>query len=231
MGNFFENDLDGVTRLILIRHGRTQANKEARIGSLDAIPLDSVGREQAEKVAERLNEFPISTIYASPILRTKETAQIIASHLKIDVEIREELQEYNFGVISDHTFDEVRQQYPDVFKDMQGWIQMGAVQDRERPIIPEAEKFQEFESRLLNFRDHILDTHSGQVLAVVTHLSVIKGYMAMFFGGSVFERMNFLAHNTSLTIIDFCNRVPILVLFNDSRHLGLEIKYGKVVLL
>jgi len=231
MGNFFENDLDDVTRMILIRHGRTQANKEARIGTLDAIPLDSGGREQAEKVSERLKEFHISNIYTSPILRTKETAQIIANNFKLDVIIREELKEYNFGVISNLTWDEVRWQIPDVFRDMEGWLQMGAVQDRERPIIPEAENFKEFEKRLLNFRDYILDNHPGQVIAAVTHLSVIKGYMAILFGGSVFERMNYLAHNTSLTIIDFCNRVPILVLFNDSRHLHLEIKYGKVVLL
>lgn len=231
MGNFFGSDLKDVTRLILIRHGRTQANKENRIGSLEPFPLDMVGREQAEKVSRRLKEFPISTVFASPVLRARETAQIIADHINCDLEIRDELKEYDFGKVSNLTFDEVRQNLPDVYQVMSDWLNMGAVQDRERPVYPDAEDFHVFEKRLFKFREYILDNHQNQVVAAVTHLSVIKGLMAISFGGSVFERMNYLAHNTSVTIIDFRNRVPLLVLFNDSRHLDMAIHYGKVLLL
>jgi len=228
MSNLFESELKDVTRLILIRHGRTSNNKEARVGTLEDIPLDAVGREQAEKLTERLHEFPLHVIYSSPILRAKQTADIIAKQFKLDVQINKDLMEYDFGIISKHTLAEVSEKYPDVYKDIQGWLEMGPIQDRERPKIPESEPFINFEQRLFRFRDFILDEHPGQVVAAVTHLAIIKGYMATLFGGSVFRQMNYLAFNTSITVIDFYKRVPILLSFNDARHLDMQLKYGRV---
>ena len=228
MTNLFESELKDVTRLILIRHGRTSNNKEDRVGTLEDIPLDHRGVEQAQKVAERLKEFPIGVIYSSPILRSKQTADIIADTFHMDVEIDKNLMEYNFGIISKHTMSEIRDKYPELYQDLDQWMNMGPTHERKRPIIPNSEPFKDFDKRLFEFKEKILDNHPGQVVAAITHLAVIKGYMATLFGGSVFRQMNYLAFNTSLTVIDFYNRVPILLLFNDTRHLDLPLKYGKV---
>ena len=62
MANFFESELKDVTRLILVRHGRTNHNIEARFGILDECPLDEVGRDQAKRVAKDYWNL-ISTIF------------------------------------------------------------------------------------------------------------------------------------------------------------------------
>lgn len=217
--------------MIFVRHGRTRINKTNRIGTLEPVPLDDLGREQAEKVSVRLEEFPFDAMYASPIRRTMETAEIIAEHLKLKINVRPELQEFNFGELAGLTIEEVSERYPQLYQQMATWMTMGEEHEVDRPDFPGGEKIEDFEKRLWAFRDHVLENHPGQVVMAVTHLSVIKAYMSILFGGSIYERMNYYGHNTSVSIIDFYRRVPILVTFNDSRHLDLPMPYGKVTLL
>src|SRR5512138_1921026 len=64
--------------LYLVRHGATESTQEDRFsGALD-IPLSNEGREQAEQLARRLADEDIVAIYSSPLIRTMETAKIIA---------------------------------------------------------------------------------------------------------------------------------------------------------
>ena len=66
------------TRIIAIRHGETAWNVDTRIqGQLD-IPLNTVGRWQASRVAQALAEESIQASYASDLLRAWETASSIA---------------------------------------------------------------------------------------------------------------------------------------------------------
>ncbi len=228
MANFFESDLKDITRLILVRHGRTNNNKEARFGTLDDCPLDEVGRDQAKRAAKRLLEFEINHIYSSPIPRAKETAEIIAAEQSLKVTIRPELKEYNNGIVAGLTVDELRQKFPEIYLDMQGWINMGPVQNRARFLAPEAESMDDFKKRILAFQDFILVNHPGQIVVAVTHLAIIKGFMALLFGSSLNSQMNFLADNASVTVADFYHQVPVLRSFNDTRHLDTKLKYGIV---
>ncbi|NMB61848.1 MAG: histidine phosphatase family protein, partial [Chloroflexi bacterium] len=108
--NLFESSPKDVTRLILVRHGRTSANQAGRIGAIKDYPLDETGKEQAARVARRLKrDFPIAVIYASPILRTKQTAQAVADEFGLgDIQFRDELKEYYFGMAADHTMEEIK---------------------------------------------------------------------------------------------------------------------------
>ena len=63
-----------MTKLLLIRHGRSMWNSEGRIQGQVDIPLDEVGVQQAERVARRLQSQPIDAIYSSPLLRARATA-------------------------------------------------------------------------------------------------------------------------------------------------------------
>jgi broad specificity phosphatase PhoE len=228
MANLFQSDLKDITRLILVRHGRTNNNKEARFGSLDDCPLDHVGQDQAKRVAKRLIEFEIDHIYSSPIQRAKETAEIMAAENSLKVIIRPELKEYDNGIIAGLTVEELRQKFPEIYLDIQGWINMGPVQNRDRFQVPEAESMDAFKQRILAFQNFILVNHPGQIVAAVSHLAVIKGFMALLFGSSLNSQMNFMADNTSVTVVDFYHQVPVLRSFNDIRHLDSKLKYGIV---
>jgi broad specificity phosphatase PhoE len=228
MANFFESDLKDITRLILVRHGRTNNNKEARFGTLDDSPLDEVGRDQAQLVAKRLKEFDVHQIFSSPIPRAKETAEYISREITVGVTIRDELKEYDNGILAGMSVDEIRQKHPDIYKDVESWVNMGPIQNRDRFIAPDSEPMEVFKKRLLQFQDFILDDHPAQIVVAVTHLAVIKGYLSLIFGRSFNSQMNFLADNASLTVIDYFHRVPVLRSFNDIQHLGIKLKYGRV---
>ncbi|NQX13566.1 MSMEG_4193 family putative phosphomutase [Microbacteriaceae bacterium VKM Ac-2855] len=64
--------------VILVRHGRTTANVQGILaGRSDGVDLDDVGREQADRAAERLASLPLVAVVSSPLLRCRETAQRI----------------------------------------------------------------------------------------------------------------------------------------------------------
>lgn len=226
--NLFASDPKYVTRLILVRHGRTGANKESRISSEKDYSLDETGMDQAKKVAQRLKDFNISALYASPILRTKQTAEFISKALGLKIEFKDDLKEYSFGSIADHTMEEVEEENKDLYDKFIAWINMGQVQTMQRIKIPGAEPMEDFEARIRRFTDEMLEKHPAQTVCAVTHMGLIKGFMAIYFGGGVQHRMNFNAYNTSLTIIDFYKQVPVLSAFNDMSHLNVPLPYGRV---
>lgn len=228
MSKLFESHAEEITRLILVRHGRTQNNVEARIGARDDSELNETGLDQAHRVAERLLDFPVTHIYSSPVKRAHQTAEIIAEKLTQRVKIRPELTEYHFGVISGLSMDEVNQQYPDIYTDLQNWMHLPVGQHRERTFIPEAESFFDLEKRTLAFFDFVKENHLGETIIAVSHLGIIKCFMATLFGSSVHNHMNYIAFNTSLTVIDFLRGRAILMAFNDCRHLDQGLPYGKI---
>ncbi len=87
-----------MNRLYLVRHGENPANltKEFSVRWVD-YSLTPKGILQAEQTAEYFKNRPIDAIYASPLKRTRETAEIIAAPLHLPVTILETLREVNVG--------------------------------------------------------------------------------------------------------------------------------------
>jgi probable phosphoglycerate mutase len=93
-------------RIILVRHGETEANRLRRFAETDDIPLSEAGRRQAEEVARRLLEdFRPSRLLSSKFLRARQTSEIIAQTLNLNVEILEGIHERNFGCLRGHSYE------------------------------------------------------------------------------------------------------------------------------
>lgn len=84
-------------RLYIIRHGETDWNKEKKIQGHTDIPLNEYGRHLAEETAEGMKEIPIDLCFTSPLLRAKETAQIVLGDRKIPVTEEPRIMEIGFG--------------------------------------------------------------------------------------------------------------------------------------
>ncbi|MFW6118655.1 MAG: histidine phosphatase family protein, partial [Chloroflexota bacterium] len=85
-------------KLILIRHGETYWNHERRVQGGDSdIELNSTGLEQASKLAAFLKNEPIAAILSSPLQRAIATAEVIASHHQLPVEVDQGLRELKVG--------------------------------------------------------------------------------------------------------------------------------------
>ncbi len=73
--------LRGVQRIWLVRHGQTAWNEQGRFCGHTDIPLSTLGRRQARKLALYLQHRPITTIYSSDLSRARETAEILAKKI------------------------------------------------------------------------------------------------------------------------------------------------------
>ena len=94
--------------LLLIRHGDNEfiaRNKLA--GRLPGVHLNEKGRQQAEVLAQLLLKAPLRAIYSSPMERAVETAQPLAAALGLEVQIRPQLIELNYGNWQGRTFKQL----------------------------------------------------------------------------------------------------------------------------
>ena len=83
-------------KIYVIRHGLTELNKQKKVNSEVDEPLAPEGIEQAKAIIPLLPKT-IRHIYSSPMLRAKQTAEIIISKLKIPISSIDELTEIRMG--------------------------------------------------------------------------------------------------------------------------------------
>ncbi len=159
-----------VTTLVLVRHGATShtAGKRFSGGLASSNPgLTDEGRAQVREVAEWLAPLgeALEAVVSSPVRRTRESAEILADRLALDLVEEPGFAEMEFGVWDGLTFAEVRERYPD---QIQGWL--GALD-----VAPHGgESFSEVEKRVLSGLERVLDDHLGETVLVVSHVTPIK---------------------------------------------------------
>jgi len=100
-------------KLILIRHGKTEWNTLNKAAGQVDIPLNETGREQAKETREKLKDIPIDVIITSPLIRARETADIINENRNVPIIVDERAIERNLGVYegmqnSEGIFNEIR---------------------------------------------------------------------------------------------------------------------------
>lgn len=102
-------------RLILVRHGETDWNREGRLQGGQDIPLNELGRRQASEAAERLKELEPGyaglDYIASPMLRARETIDILRRELALTeggYRVDDRLKELTFGEWEGFTWRDIR---------------------------------------------------------------------------------------------------------------------------
>ena len=161
-------DLGVPTITILARHGATAWSLEKRfsgVGGAD-LPLADVGRAQARALAaEVARRSEVSRIIASPLLRTVQTAEIVADATGLAVEVDAGFAECGFGVWDGRTFAEVKERWP---HELEAWL--GSIQIAP----PGGESFAECRERVSAARQRVVDRHAGERVLIVAHVSPIK---------------------------------------------------------
>ncbi|MFQ5573166.1 MAG: histidine phosphatase family protein, partial [Nitrosopumilaceae archaeon] len=84
--------------IIFLRHGQAENNvKRVLAGRTPGVSLTDNGIKQAKAIAKYLKPMKISTVYTSPIERAQKTAEIVAKHNSVDLQIDERLNELDMG--------------------------------------------------------------------------------------------------------------------------------------
>jgi broad specificity phosphatase PhoE len=104
----------------LARHGQTAYNLERRFQGHLPVPLDDTGREQAADLAERAaagtgDGLPFLALWSSPLLRARETADIVAERLGLEPREEPRLMETDAGDWTDRLFVDVQAEDPQGF--------------------------------------------------------------------------------------------------------------------
>ena len=94
------------TRLLLVRHGESEGNRDRTFTQNPDVPLTPFGREQARAAAHRLAKgYRPSRIVASPFTRARQTADIIAAVLGLSVELDAAFREQSFGIFAGQPYE------------------------------------------------------------------------------------------------------------------------------
>ena len=208
-------------KLLLIRHGESQGNLSRRWqGWLDE-PLTERGREQAQRLAERLqrwsveNSEPIGMVYSSTLARAFQTASILAQSWGVPLVLDSRLRERDVGVMQGLTWPEIEARYPDVAQIIrQRWVV---------PALPEGETTFDLAERVWQAVDGIitqtLGRNDGGTIAIVSHGGTINAYLNRLVGRHHEMPFMFRLGNTSLSMIELLDGRPRILLVNDLCHL------------
>ncbi|MFO7605151.1 MAG: histidine phosphatase family protein [Desulfurivibrionaceae bacterium] len=154
------------TTIFLSRHGKTAANLENRFAGRSAEPLHPSGREQLAGVAARLNSMPISAIYAGPLARTSQSAEIIAGVTGAKVRVLEAFNEILIphwdGLSKAEIASRFGPQYPT-------WLSAP-----ERFCLPGCETLHQVTERAVAGIEALFTAHPGEMVVVVSHLIVVR---------------------------------------------------------
>ncbi len=104
-----------IKRVYLARHGETAYNHVGRFQGQQAIPLNDTGRAQATELAERAVAYGFRALWCSPLLRARETADIVAAAIELEPKEDARLMETDAGDWTDLTFTAVRAKTPELF--------------------------------------------------------------------------------------------------------------------
>lgn len=170
-------------RIILVRHGQTDFNKERIIqGHLDTF-LSKEGLEQAIVVAEKLNREKIDVIFSSDLKRAFQTASVIAQKLKKKVITSKLLRERNFGELQGLKGEEVAKKYrfelSELYwstKTLSSVIKSAGVYTKiesdEKMLI----RFARFFAKLKKYKDKsaLLVIHGGSIRVILKFLKLHK---------------------------------------------------------
>ncbi len=201
-----------MTTLLLIRHATTAATGQ-RLGGRTQAPLDDKGREQAKATAERLAEVPLRAVYASPLARTMETAQIVAEKHRLPVLPDEGLLEVEYGRWTDRPL-----------KPLYRHKLWPVIQARPSLVrFPDGETIREAQVRAVDALEALVARHRRTAIAAVTHADVIKAVVAFYLGEplDLFQRL--VVSPASVTVLSLApGGQPALLRFNDDGPLTRE---------
>jgi len=211
----WSHDLGSPTTLLLLRHGETKHTRAKRFsgsGGLDP-SLSDEGRAQAVASAARLRQLgDVDAVVASPLVRTRETADVVAAALGLDVRVEDGVAECAFGDWEGLTFAEVQAQDPVA---LERWLASTAVAP------PGGESFDELSSRVGRARDRLIARYPGQTVVVVTHVSPIKTLVRLALDAPARAIYRMELKPASLTeLAYFADGNVSLRSFNDVAHLS-----------
>lgn len=182
------------------------------------MPLNDNGRQQAQKTGELLKDVPIDFAVSSPLLRPKETAEIILKyHPAIKLELQDGLREISHGLWEGKLETEIEQTYPG---ELHRWRTVPS-----EVQMPEGENLQQVWERSVAVWQSIVTSAAkqGKTGLIVAHDATNKALLCQILGLEPSYFWNFRQGNGAVSVIDYPqgpDGLPVLQAMNITSHLG-----------
>ena len=208
-------------RLILVRHGETNWNRDGRFQGQRDIPLNENGKKQGQQAADFLKDVQIDFAVSSPMSRPKETAEfILTAHSDVSMGFDENLCEISHGTWEGCLESEIEAGYPgelDRWRTQPETVQMPEGENLQQVWDRADEAWQKIVQQGLASRKDDSDMPVGLVVA---HDAINKVILCKTVGSTPAKFWNFKQGNGAVSVIDFSPEgIPTLQAMNITTHL------------
>ena len=204
-----------MTRLLLIRHGQSEANRDCVFAGHTDAPLSDLGYAQAERTADYIaNTYQVDAVYASDLRRAYDTGKAVADRLGMEVTTHKRLREIYAGDWEGVPFEELARRYPEEYG---VWCR-----DIGLARCVGGESLAEVQQRSLYTVRGIVFANEGKTVVIATHATVIRSLQCYAMGVplSGMKHVPYVS-NASVTVINVDDRgIFTLVEAGHDAHMG-----------
>lgn len=202
-------------KIWLIRHGQTDYNADNKIqGSGIDAPLNALGLLQAGLVANALEEKLTGqtvTLFASSLIRAKQTASAISEKMHLAVSTSNAIVELNFGVLEGLPIDQIEQQLNNLLDCWDSGKTTMAALDGESPETAFA--------RASSFIEKAVESSTTENCIFVVHGRLLRILLAGWLDKDLSKMANYHHHNANINLLDYDGGRFKVVVLNDITHL------------
>ncbi|MEA2016281.1 MAG: alpha-ribazole phosphatase [Actinomycetota bacterium] len=200
-------------KIFLIRHGQTSWNEEGRYQGGEDIGLSPAGIRQGRLAARYLGEVNLSNIYSSHLKRAMDTASAIKKDRKLEVRIKEDLREINFGKWEGLKFDEIDKKYHDDYRKWLGDLYNNSPTG--------GESFKDVQKRAIAEINNIIGENEDKSnVAVATHGGIIISLIAYWLQVPVSRWGSIIQRQGAINIVVIDKDFPYISTINYTGHLA-----------
>lgn len=188
-----------MTKLILVRHGESEANRHNIFAGQIDPDLQQRGVEQARLTAKYIEKnYNVDKIYSSDLKRAYKTAECLAEVLGLEIIPKKELREINGGAWEGMVFDKIPESYPEEFR---VWIE-----DIGSARCYGGESIKELSERIMSELTKIAEENDEKTIAIATHATPIRVAMSLIKTKGLKAMQNIpWVSNASVTVFEYDN--------------------------
>ncbi len=179
-----------MVRLILVRHGQTDANLNRMIQGQSNGSLNATGRAQVEALGRYLQGIQLDQIFASPLRRAYDTACAIAHFHKLGVVVSSSIAEWNCGALDGLPADTFMEQMRATGLPLSEFRPKGG------------ETLTEVRQRAANFLDEVLPHQEQRTILICSHGDFLRALVSVMRGITIEEASSIHFDNASYSIVD-----------------------------
>ena len=200
-----------MTRLVVVRHGRTEWNRVERFRGRADIQLDEVGIRQAEAAAARIAEWQVSAIYSSPLNRALSTAEILARPFSLEVKLLPGIIDIDYGEWQGLSTEEATAKYGDLYST---WLN-----SPHQVKFPAGESLAEVRERAASAVGDLIAQHPKETIVLVSHKVVCQILILSLLGLDNSHFWEITQDVCAVNLFEVRGGTPSTLFLNDTCHL------------